>query len=407
MVIMPAVGIRQRPSGSAFIALLIGFGLLAIAALPSTLLGVLAVPMGMDVGFDAPGLGLAIAVFWAATSVTAPFGGMLADHWNWMRTSIVGSLTSGTALAFTALATSNYATLVAAMVIAGIGLGISSPTSNLVLLKEVPGEYLGQAFGIKQSATPAVSVIAGLSVPAAAAFGWRSVYLAPLLLVPALYLAIWRLTALRHKLSSTAIKPQERRNHHRTKSISLTWTTPVTVLGTLVLTTLAGFSVVTMVNSGISLASSGIVFAAASGLALMIRVGAGWWLDRRAQLDLAPVSILFAGSVLGILLMATGSTPMVVIGVVIAMTCSLGWPPVLILLVVQSNPQAPARSSGINAIGSGIGSIIGPMLFGLAVPAVGYGYAWLLIAAAAGIATIVCVAAQRHSTKHHAVSQEK
>ncbi|MFG1948505.1 MFS transporter [Nonomuraea sp. NPDC048826] len=149
--------------------------ILMLAAVVSTpiLVGVLAVQIQAGLGIGDALLGLCVTAFWACTGLSAVIGGRLIDRAGWRRAALAGLTVS--LLSQIGVATSGSApALLAWLVVAGLGYGVVSPASNLVVVKEIPARLRGTALGAKQSATPVVARLAGLAVPLVAlTIGWQ------------------------------------------------------------------------------------------------------------------------------------------------------------------------------------------------------------------------------------------
>src|SRR3712207_5672483 len=153
--------------------------LLAVAVatagvLPAFLTGGLAVQMREEFGFGVAALGLAVAAFFVCSSLVSAVMGRLVERIGsrqGMRLSAIGSAAS---LFGVALVAASWAGLVACLVLGGLANAVSHPATHLSLAREVPAGRQGLSFGIKQSAIPAATLLAGLAVPAIAlTFGWR------------------------------------------------------------------------------------------------------------------------------------------------------------------------------------------------------------------------------------------
>lgn len=420
MVIMHLVrgGVGTVERRAAIVGLSASFLLLALGAMPHVLVGVLAAPMQADIGFSPEGLGVAIAVFWAFLTVTGPLVGPRIDRWGWARGAIIGASVGAASLIVLGWLTFTYPVLLIGLAIGGAGLAICSPASNLAIVQDVPHRFQGQAFGIKQSAMPAVALIAGLSVPLiAVTVGWRWVFILCLVIVPVLVVlatpSLRRATnpettghrqpsASQHQIvvgdqQESVHSPALPAPRHTAPFVPLKQLAIILGLGTMTLASLSTFGVLTMVDSGISLSVSGLIIAAASAFALFSRIAAGWWIDRRDRVSLRPIGVMIAVSIVGIALLSTGQEHLIVLGIVIALSAGWGWPPILILFTVRSHAHAPAGSTGVTSVGSGLGSMTGPLIFGAIAGSIGFSAAWWFTAGIALMSVILIFVVQHHA----------
>lgn len=371
-------------------SLLTSFALLSLALLPPILLGIVSVTMQPELGYTDTQLGLAISSFYVVTSIVSPFGGHIADRIGWPLAAIIGSMFSACSLLFTAVFAHSVSGLVIGLVIGGFGFGIGSPTSNLILVADVPANRRGQSFGIKQSAPPAIGLFGGMAIPLIAIpFGWRAVFvsaacLAPLVIAIALprLFSNRRLKAMLGTERTTARPVPPRR-------MSLTALIAVCGLGTFGVASLTAFAGLSIKQTGVPVSLTGVVIAFSSAVGLASRIVAGWWLDRRPITTLWPVLIMMVGSGVGLLFLATGHPVLSVVGTTISFVCSWGWPPLVLLLIVNNWAEQPARATGFLQIGTGIGSASGPLMFGILSTAFGYAAGWLTLVGVTSVAAVL------------------
>jgi predicted MFS family arabinose efflux permease len=75
---------------------------------------------------------------------------------------------------------------------------------------------------------------------------------------------------------------------------------------------------------------------------------------------------------------------------VVAFVAGWGWPGLLWFAVVRTSPSAPGKATGVAIVGTSIGGMVGPTVFGFLVERSGYTVAWS-VAAVALLAGAVCV----------------
>ena len=83
-----------------------------------------------------------------------------------------------------------------------------------------------------------------------------------------------------------------------------------------------------------------------------------------------------------------GWDALVVTGVVASLVAAWTWPALLLIAVVRSS-TGPGAASGLLQLGSGLGSAVGPLVFGLLSEAGGRGWAWLGMAALTVLASLL------------------
>jgi len=149
------------------------------AVIPVFLLGGLAVQIGDELHFDPAGLGVAVSLYFACSALIAIPAGWLVERYGDRPTSRAGVLLSGTAMLGTALFAHSYLSLVVLTMFSAGGNALGQLSSNLSLARLVPRHRQGLSFGVKQSAIPVATLLAGAAVPGIALpFGWRWAFVA-------------------------------------------------------------------------------------------------------------------------------------------------------------------------------------------------------------------------------------
>lgn len=135
-----------------------------LASLPVFLLGGLAVLVRDELNFGELQLGLAVSVFFTMAALSAVAAGRIASRLGAWATAVLAAALSAGSLAGIALAPS-YAWLLAALAVAGVANALAQIGSNQALVQVLPRDRQGLAFGVKQSAVPASTLLAGLALP--------------------------------------------------------------------------------------------------------------------------------------------------------------------------------------------------------------------------------------------------
>lgn len=377
-----ATGTASVGPWSGALVLLTAFLILAVGSLPQALVGGLSVPMSGDLGFDERGLGLAVSAFWVGAGLSSATAGRLCDSLGWGRVAGAGLVVSGVSALVLALAARGLTAVVLLLGVAGVGAALCSQASNSALAAGIPPERLGRSFGIKQSA-PALSwFLAGLAGPLVAlTWGWRYAWLASAIAVPVVSLIVRRAAgAARVAAPSASSGSDDIVSAPRGAQGMPRWTLVLAFgLGTAAISVLSTFGLVALVRAGLGQSLAGYVVAGAGALALVGRVAAGAWLDR-SEASMRPAAGLLVASAAGLFLLATGHPVAAVLGLVVALACGSGWPPVVLVMIVRTWSERPGRATGRTSIGAAVGSIAGPLVFGSLAASVGYPAAWCAIA---------------------------
>ena len=363
-------------------AVLLAVAVATAGVLPAFLTGGLAVQIRAELGFGEGALGLVVAVFFATSALASVvFGRVVERVGSSLGMRLAAAVSVASLLAVSALASSWWG-LVACLVLGGLGNSISHPATHLWLAREVPQDRQGLAFGVKQAAIPAATLLAGLAVPfVAATVGWRWAFVggAVLALCVALLVPGGGERGLRHVKEA------------RAGDVPLA---PLVLLalgiglGSAAANPLGAFTVESAVAAGIGVGAAGLLLALGSAAGVAVRVVAGYLADKMSSGRLRLVAGMLGVGTVGFVLLASGVVPLLVIGVVLAFAAGWGWPGLFNFAIVKTNPRAPAAATGITQTGASSGAAAGPLAFGFVVEGSSFGTAWLLYGALALVAAV-------------------
>jgi MFS family permease len=373
-----------------------------LAALPSMLLGGLALLIRDELDFGAFELGAAVAVFFTASVLFSVPAGILSEGIGPRRALLAGAGTTAAALVGAGWLASSWLTLLPFMFLGGAANTVTQVATNHVIARQIPASRMGVAFGVKQSAIPTASMLAGLALPVLGlTVGWRLTYLvAALGLIPVVLLL--RLLPVQAG---------------RTRPMAREGDAPVRILILLSmgagLATAAGnattaFTVAAADDAGFAPAAAGLLLMAGSIAGISLRVGSGWLADRLGRGSLLLAGGLVGMGVLGYLgLAAGGSAGWRVVATLVAFAGGWGFPALVLLSVARTNPRAPATAMGIIRLGPSLGAIIGPLAFGALAAGPGYSAAWLMAAGSATLSAVLLLTARPLLRPYRATSDQE
>lgn len=359
-----------------------------VCVIPLFLVGALAVGMQSELGFNATMLGLIVGVFRLNAAMTSRYFGRFTDRFGATAAVKLGlAVAAGTCVAIALLARS-WQLLMLFMFIGGTGQALCQPAANRMLLHRIPRERQGIAFGIKQSAPPAASMLAGVSVPVIGlTLGWRWAFaLVPLLAAVAFLLAGPRVVRneeekrARKQLGSSGLTTG------RTAMLMLSFG-----LGTAASGAVPAFYVGAAVAAGTEVDVAGTLLALASAGAILVRLIAGVVCDRMVGRQMSLAGGLLAVGSAGLGLLASGRPAMMAVGVAIALGGTWGFNGVFWYALMRAFPDAPGATTGAIAPGGLVGGIVGPIVFGALVDGFDYRVAWIfsaVLSVAAGAAMV-------------------
>lgn len=364
---------RAEPThGDSLTPVFIGVAVTAIGTLPLFLTGALAVQMRVDLQFGVVGLGIAAATIrLSGVLASRPFGA-LADRIGpsaAMRIAVLMSMATSLLVTFWAR---DLTTLCIALAASGAANPLGQSGANILIARSVAANRRGLAFGLKQSALPLGTLIAGLTVPLIAlTLGWRFAFGAIALLSAALAFAIPSVEHIKQA------RPSDR-------SALVTPRAQLLLLaGGMLLAMMAGSSLTTFavdgaVTAGLSPSSAGTLLVAGSIGSILVRVGVGLRADRRDEDHFRTVVTLILMGSIGYGMLAAGTTNLIIVGVMIGFAFGWGFNGLFWHAIIAMEPTAPGRVTGLVLPGGMMGAVIGPPVFGWIVEAAGYSLAWLV-----------------------------
>jgi predicted MFS family arabinose efflux permease len=343
-----------------------------LTVLPVFLVGAVAVQVRADLGFTEQGLGVAAAAFWFAMAITGTPGGRFAQRIGPTRAIRFSVVICSLAL-LGASTVSSLAQLVGWMVVAGAISGLGNPATDLTVAWTVPERVRGIAFGIKQSAVPIATLLAGLAVPLLAlTFGWRWAFVgAAAISIPVLVL----MPSVPVRAVTVAA-----RNGRRTSGI-VVLLAAAAGLAMSAVTAMGAFFVASANAAGLPPERAGLLLAVGSVAGILGRLFFAWGLANTMRPFLA-VAVLTGLGGSGTALIAAGvSGPLLVLATLIAFGTGWGWNGLFVHAVVRANPDGPAAAMGIVVSATATGGVAGPLLFGFLATTGGYSLAWSVTSA--------------------------
>jgi MFS family permease len=374
----------MREHGPSRRAVLLAVVVATAGVLPGFLTGGLAVQIRGELDFGEGALGFAVAVFFAASALASVVSGRVVERLGSSLGMRLATAASAASLLAVSVLASSWWWLCACLVLGGLGNAISHPATHLLLAREVPQNRQGLAFGVKQAAIPAATLLAGLAVPlVATTVGWRWAFAEG----AALALGVALLVPKSEKRVTT--RPVKEARAGDAPLAALVLLALGIGLGSAAANPLGAFVVESAVAAGIGVGAAGLLLALGSAAGIGVRVVFGHLADRLKSGRLRLVAGMLGVGTIGFVLLASGSAPLLVVGVTVAFAAGWGWPGLFNFAVVKSNPGAPAAATGITQTGASSGAAVGPLAFGLLVEEISFATAWL----ASGVVAIIAAAA--------------
>lgn len=390
-----SMGYRRRPPADRRIVSS-AIGASVIASLATFLVAAFSVQIMRDLSWNATGLGLAVATYFGAQTITATTVGAWVDRLGWTRALRIGVILSIVALTSIAAWGSSTIVFVGALAVAGVGTAATVTASNRALAATSASSRRATAFGAKQASVPSAALLAGLSVPLfTQAMGWRWAFGAAALLAA----AVWPLVPRRY-----GVRPTDMSNPAGLSDSSkpvLIWLVLAGTLATAVASGMATFVVASSVEVGISERAAALVFTGGSATVILMRVAAGFYVDRRGDGEIRTFAVMVWIGAVGLVVFTFGVAWLVPVGALLTFAAGWGWPGLLHFAVVSRARSAPGRASGLLQTGLTFGAATGPAFFGLLVDHRSFGAAWLTLAGIAGIAGLAAIRARLVDDRRH------
>ncbi len=354
--------------------------------LPPFLTGGLAVQIRTELGFGAAALGIAVSLFFTTQALASTPFGRTVERIGPRRSMQAAALGSAASLLCIALFARSWNGLIGFLVLGGLANAVSQVAANLALARGVRMERQGLAFGMKQAAIPAATLLSGLAVPLiGTTVGWRWAFIG-------CALGSFAIACTMPKTTEGQVRSHtnERGDDMHPKPLILL--ALGIGLGSAAAVPLGTFIVESGVTAGLRVEFAGILLAAGGAVGIAVRLALGWLADRRSAGHLRIVAVMLIVGTVGFVLLATGVSWLFTLGTVLAFGAGWGWHGLFNFAVVKYNPNTPAAATGITQTGAASGSAAGPFLFGVILESTSYGTAWLSAGAAALVAATAILA---------------
>ncbi|MEX0869674.1 MAG: MFS transporter [Nitriliruptoraceae bacterium] len=373
-----------------------------LAALPFFLVGGLAVQIRADLDLSAAQIGSAVSAAFLVAAVSGPLGGRVADRIGPRRALVLGAAVSTFSLTGIATAAQGWPTLLTFLVIGGLAVALTDPGLAVLINRAVVPRLHGLAFGIKESAVPVASLIAGVTVPAiAVTLGWRWAFGVGLAFLVALAMLLPR---VRTDLSGAHPQPTPRVAHETSgdtdaaSSPSPATLVLIAVAASFGMTAAGGISVFltqSAVAMGRSPSTAGVLLAVGSVAGVATRIVMGVVADRSGREQFGIIAMMLTLGAAAMLVGASGAPVLLTIGTLGVFSAGWGWSGLLLLSLVRALPHAPGRAGGVAVAGLASGTAFGPVVFGIVAETFSYARAWQMSAALTLVAAALMWGASR------------
>ena len=131
-----------------------------------------------------------------------------------------------------------------------------------------------------------------------------------------------------------------------------------------------------------------LLLAIGSGLAIIVRIGLGRYVDRVRSDAGGELAVIFAGGAMAFVAVALGmnNTFLFVFGVVAAMATGWGWPGLFYHHVASRFVSNVAHANGVAMSSAFFGMLVGPLIIGGLAQSLSYTWAWIFASGALAVA---------------------
>ena len=349
------------------------------AIAPVHLFGALAPEIQDELGFGDTAQGLAVAAFFGASALLTSWGGAFTDDRGTTFALRVAGVSS-VAGAIVLMVAPSFTVIVVALLVCSVGNAIAQPGNNAFISAGVPLRRRGLAVGLKQSAIPISTGLAGLALPAIGlTFGWRAALLYPIAIAAAALLLIPN--------TPRSTGPARGRRLHRPDAGLRLVTTGAVAAGVAV-APIGAFLVRSLEDAGFEPGVAGIVQLVGSATLIGTRISWGRLMDRTEIDRFRFAAGLLAVGAAGYPLLAFGSDPLMVAGALIAYGAAWSWAGVVHLGVVETHQHDIGGASGVVQAGMFLGATIGPGMFGVVADQASFATSWMICCACAVVGSV-------------------
>lgn len=266
----------------------------------------------------------------------------------------------------------------------GVAYGYSQPYTNFLIMRKCELKMQGFAFGLKQAAIPAATLLCSLTIPLfAGPIGWRNVFwvIAACALMYAILTALLTWNSNTKKRAITKERELSLNKH-------LLFLAIAGGCGAMIGNSLGGFLITSLTHGGLSMFMASMVAAAASITNIFVRIFAGIVTDRHPSSSTTILIQMFIVGVFGTGMLMLSLPLTQILGAILAYGGGWGWAGLLHYVTGKSYPGNEGQATAISQMGVSTGAAIGPLLFGYLFSNLGPNIAWLSMTIAGILACI-------------------
>ncbi|WP_281966069.1 MFS transporter [Serinicoccus marinus] len=382
--------------GRSALVMAVASAVTTLGALPPFLLGAQAVAIRDDLGFGLGAFGVAVSLFFATAAVATLSTSTLVDRMSrGLLLLLAGGVVTAGGLAMSLLV-SGWWSLMAVMVVLGLGNAACQATANSLMARTLPPGRRGLGFGVKQSAVPLAIMLGGLAVPTTGAlWGWRSTFVVTCCLGVVVMLGAVGLLLRGRRRGPRRPAASAADGLESPPTLPLVLAAVAITLASAAANYVGAFAASWGFEVGLTPSQTGVLMAVGSGGSIAIRVFSGWRADHRHGANLPVVATQMWVGALGCLgLMIDAPWAVWVFGL-LAFSIGWSWPGLLLYAVARLGRDNPAQASAAIQAGAFAGGALGPAVLGGLSGAAGFPVTWAVAAGCFALAGALILLSRR------------
>ena len=373
---------------------------LTVVAVPSFMLGAFGPSIKEDLGISETAFGAIFTLGFLASAIGLQFAGVVADRRGPSPTLRAGIVAAGAGSLAIAVMGRSYAAIVVFFCLIRVGESMVQPATNTLVSRVVPFGLRGRSVGIKQSAIPFSTALAGFAVPLAGdTIGWEATFG----VVAACALPV---------LFAVPPNPEAPPGAHRPGSASLRRLPHLRLLAlgggfaAAAVVTVSGFFTTAAEEAGYSAGAAGVLLGVGGLILIVSRLSWGLAADRLDFDRFRGVALAVGGGSVPFVLYATEARPLLLVGTLVVFGVGWSWPGLMLLGLIELHPEAPGAASAVVQTAIRVGALVSPLLFGAVVDAYGFDVAWYLPFAFAIIGSALLVAGGAAAARYRSDTED-
>lgn len=377
------------------LAVLLFPGILAmLMSVPSVLIGAWAFDIRDDFSISAAEIGTAVSVFYLASTLATRLAMPQLSRTSPMTMTRLGLGLCALTVLLTGVVGTKIA-LFAMCAVTGLANGIATPSANMLIALTVPPRRQGVAFGLRVSAVPGAAAFAaaGAWLVAHTTLGWRG-----LCAVLGGCLAVLLVASLAGSSPHLPSPSSEAATDVGNGLSSLRLLALGGLLAATACSVLSPFLVDGLIAGGASPGDAALLLGISAWVGVTSRITTGLLADRHPYplRHVASAAAMMCAAAIGMTGLGFGhGTPVLATAAMVTFGIGFAWPGLLHHAAITLHPEHMARATSYMQMGTYVGALVGPLVFGFLVQFGSFRLAWTVTACVALCGGVMLLLARR------------